>query len=298
VALAAPARLRVVAATVAAVATVALTPAAWQPVAPVAAAVVSSALARDGVTVHTGVTLGRVEREAGGHILTWTARDGTPGRVTVGAILVAAGRRPAVEGLGLEAVGVAVTAAGITVDDRLRTTVPGIWAAGDVTGGPQFTHVADYQGKLVVRNALTPFKARADYRAVPRVTYTDPELAQVGLTAAEAEGQGIPHRVWRYPLADLDRALADRRTEGFVQLVASPRGRLLGATIAGAGAGELITTATLALTHRLRLAALAGIIYPYPTMSEGLLRAANLSRREALGSPAGRLLKRIVRWGL
>ena len=263
-----------------------------------AAAVVQAALVRDGVTVHTGVTLGRVAREPGGHILTWTARDGTPGRVTVGAILVAAGRRPAVEGLGLEAVGVAVTAAGITVDDRLRTTVPGIWAAGDVTGGPQFTHVADYQGKLVVRNALTPFKARADYRAVPRVTYTDPELAQVGLTAAEAEGQGIPHRVWQYPLADLDRAIADRRTEGFVQLVASPRGRLLGATIVGAGAGELIPTATLALTHRLRLAALAGIIYPYPTMSEGLLRAANLSRREALGSPAGRLLKRIVRWGL
>ena len=263
-----------------------------------AGTVVHAALARDGVTLHTGVTLVRVERAAGGHTLTWTRADGTPGAVTVGAILVAAGRRPSVDGLGLEALGVGVTAAGVTVDARLRTTVPGIWAAGDVTGGPQFTHVADYQAKLVVRNALTPFKARADYRAVPRVTYSDPELAQVGLTAASAEGQGIPHRVWRYPLAELDRALTDRRAEGFVQLVASPRGRLLGATIVGARAGDLITTATLALARRLRLADLAGIIYPYPTMSEGLLRAANLSRREALHGPAGRLLRRIVRWGL
>lgn len=265
---------------------------------PPAAAVVRQALERDGVTVHTGVEIQSVVREAGASTVAWRGTDGIQHRVTVGQILVAAGRRPNIDGLGLERAGVAWTAKGITVDARLRTTAPGIWAAGDVSGGLQFTHVADYQARLVVRNALTPFRARADYRAVPWVTYADPEIARVGMTDAEAADARIAARAWRYDFADLDRAITDRRREGFVKLVATRRGRLLGATIVGAGAGELIVPVTLAIQRRLPLSALTSFVYPYPTMSEAVLRAANLSRREQLDSLAGRLLKRLVRWGL
>lgn len=265
---------------------------------PDAAAVVRAALRREGVTVHLGVEVTRVTRDGSGCRVAWRAPDGTTQHVLVGQVLVAAGRRPATDGLGLEAIGVRLRDGWVVVDEKLRTTVPGLWAAGDVTGGMRFTHVADYQARLVVRNALTPFRARADYRAVPRVTFSDPELAQVGLNEAEAVGAGRPARAWSYEFAELDRAITDRRRDGFVKLIATPRGRLLGATIVGAGAGELIGTAALALNRRLRLNDLAGGVFPYPTMSEALARAANLSRRAALESPGGRLLRRIVRWGL
>ncbi len=265
---------------------------------PEAAAVVRQMLEREGVTVHTGVEVRRVARDGDTASVRWRGTDGIEQKVTVGEVLVAAGRRPNIEGLALERPGVAATSQGITVDARLRTTVPGIWAAGDVSGGMQFTHVADYQARLVVRNALTPFRARADYRAVPWVTYTDPEIARVGITEAEAASDGIAARAWRYDFADLDRAIADRRREGFVKLLATPRGRLLGATIVGAGAGELIAPVALAMQHRLPLSSLRSFVYPYPTMSEGVLRAANLPLREQLDSFSGRLLKRLVRWGL
>lgn len=265
---------------------------------PDAAAVLRQALSADGVTLHTGATVLRVEPAAAGSTVVFRTAEGPEQRVVVDAILVAAGRRPNIEGLGLDRIGVRASAHGIEVNPRLATSVRGIWAAGDVTGGMQFTHVADAQARLVVRNALTPFKARWDGRVVPRVTYTEPELAQVGLTEKEAERSPGGIQVWRYDFAELDRAIVDRRPEGFVKLVATRRGRLLGATIVGAGAGNLIAPAVLALQHGLSLGALAGFIYPYPTMSEGILRAATLSRRAALHSPGGRLLRWIVRLGL
>ncbi len=265
---------------------------------PDAAAVVRQGLEREGVTVHTGVEIRRVARAGATTSVSWRGVDGLEQQAVVGEVLVAAGRRPNVEGLALERPGVAATVRGITVDARLRTSAPGIWAAGDVSGGMQFTHVADYQARLVVRNALTPFRAKAEYRAVPWVTYTDPEIARVGITETEAAAGGIAARAWRYDFADLDRAIADRRREGFVKLVATPRGRLLGATIVGAGAGDLIAPVTLAMQRRMPLSALRSFVYPYPTMSEGVLRAANLPLREQLDSLSGRLLKRLVRWGL
>lgn len=263
---------------------------------PEAGAIVRARLQAEGVTVRTGVTLERVERLDGISLVSWREASGTPGQSMHDTLLVATGRRSAVEGLGLDQAGVVLDEGNIRVDHRLRTNVPGIWAAGDVTGGPRFTHVADYQAKLVVRNALTPFPARADYRRVPRVTYTDPEVAAVGMSEAEVRAQG--GQVWRQDLADLDRALTDRRTDGFVKLLASRRGRLLGGLVVGAAAGELITTVALALQQRLSLGDLTTLIYPYPTMSEGILRAANQSRRAALQGLGGRLLRRIVRWGL
>lgn len=265
---------------------------------PAAATVVRTHLEAEGVTIHTGVSIQRVERSAGEKTIVWSRKEGPEQRTAVGEIFVAAGRRPNVEGLGLEKFGVATSRGGVVVDQRLRTTVPGIWAAGDVTGGMQFTHVADYQARLVVRNALTPFRVKANYRVVPWVTYCDPEIARVGQTEHEARSTGQDARVWQYDFADLDRAITDRRRDGFVKIVATPSGRILGATIVGVGAGDLIAPIVLAMQHRLKLSALASFIYPYPTMSEGILRAANLSRRQTLDAFGGRLLKRIVRWGL
>ena len=123
-------------------------------------------------------------------------------------------------------------------------------------------------------------------------------IARVGQTEYEARAAGVDARVWQYDFADLDRAITDRRREGFVKLVATPAGTILGATIVGTGAGNLIVPIILAMQRWLKLAALASFIYPYPTMSEGILRAANLARREQIDSLGGRLLKRIVRWGL
>ncbi len=265
---------------------------------PAAAAVVRQALVADGVTLHTGATVLRVEPAAAGSTVIFQTGDGAEARVVVDSILVATGRQPNIADLGLDRIGVRTGRGGIEVSPRLATSVRGIWAAGDVTGGPQFTHVADAQARLVVRNALTPFKARWEGRAVPRVTYSEPELAQVGPTQAEAEQVQGKVRVWRYDFAELDRAIVDRRPEGFVKLVATRRGRMLGATIVGAGAGNLIVSAVLAIRRGLTVGDLAGFIYPYPTMSEGILRAATMSRRAALDSPGGRLLRWIVRLGL
>ena len=265
---------------------------------PAAAAVVRAQLEAEGVTIHTGASILRVERGAGDRTVVWRLKDGPEQRSTVGQVFVAAGRLPNVEGLGLEKIGVAINKAGVVADPKLRTTVPGIWVAGDVSGGMQFTHMADYQAKLVVRNALTPFRAKADYRVVPWVTYCDPEIARVGQTEHEARAAGLDAKAWQYDFADLDRAITDRRRDGFVKLVATPSGTILGATIVGTGAGNLLAPIILAMQRRLKLAALASFIYPYPTLSEAILRAVNLSRRERLDSIGGRLLKRIVRWGL
>ena len=266
---------------------------------PEAAEVVRQALEADGVVLHTGVAIRRIEAAPGGKTVVWQRGQEPEQRTTVHTLFVAAGRLPRIEGLGLERIGVATERGAVRVDRTLRTTRPGVWAAGDVTGGPQFTHVADYHARLVVRNALVPVpRARVDYRAVPWVTYSDPELARVGLSEAEAAAAGLRHRVWRYDFAELDRAITDRRREGFVKLVATPGGRILGATIVGAGAGNLIAPVVLAMHQKLPLSTLAQVVYPYPTMSEGILRAATLSRRAQLDSWAGRLLQRIVRWGL
>jgi pyruvate/2-oxoglutarate dehydrogenase complex dihydrolipoamide dehydrogenase (E3) component len=189
-------------------------------------------------------------------------------------LLIAAGRRPNVEGLGLEAAGIAYEGHGIVVNKGLRTTNKRIYAIGDVAGGPQFTHVANYHAGLVIRNALFRLPVRVDNDAVPRVTFTDPELAHVGLTESEARRRGHAIRVLRWPFHENDRAQAEHLTHGHVKVVTGKRGRILGATIVGASAGELITPWTLAIGQNLNIRTLAGIIVPYPTLSETGKRAA------------------------
>ena len=195
------------------------------------------------------------------------------GAVTGSHLLVAAGRRPNVEGLGLEAAGIAFTPKGITVDRGLRTTNRRVYAVGDVAGG-RFTHEAGYQAGIVIRNALFGLPARAR-ASMPHVTYTDPELAQAGMTEAEARARhGDRVKLLRWPFAGNDRAQAEGRTDGLVKIVTGPRGRILGAGIVGPQAGELIQPWILALERGLKIGAMATPVLPYPTRGEAGRRAA------------------------
>ncbi len=214
-------------------------------------------------------------------------------RIAGSHLLVAAGRRPSIAALDLAAAGIAAGPQGITVDARLRTTNRRAFAVGDVAGGPQFTHVALYQAGIVIRNALFRIPAKVDYRALPWVTYTEPELAQVGLTEAAAQETGRPVRVLRWPFAENDRAHTERDTEGLFKVLTRRDGRILGASILGAGAGDLILPWALAISQKLKIGALANLVVPYPTRGEAGKRAAGSFYTPTLFSPRTR---RIVRF--
>ncbi|MFN8108548.1 MAG: FAD-dependent oxidoreductase [Thermoleophilia bacterium] len=246
---------------------------------PAASTVVTAALTRGGVTVHTGITVAEVGVTPDGVVL--TLDDGS--RVEVQRVLVAAGRRPAVEGLGLDRAGVTLTDSGhVRVDARLATSAPGVFAAGDVTGLLPFTHAADEMGRVAARNALSRHPhARFARAAVPWVTFTDPEVARVGLTEAQAAHiRGA--RVAEVPMSEVDRAVIEDRTEGFVRLIAGPRpvlgdrwgGRLLGATIVAPRAGEMIHEAALAMRTGMFTGRLAQTVHAYPTWSVAVRMAA------------------------
>lgn len=257
---------------------------------PELAAVVRAQLLHEGVTLHEDTQVKAVEE---GPALRLEGKSG-PLRLTGSHLLVAAGRQPAVEGLGLEAAGIALEGKGIKVDARLRTTNPRAYAIGDVVGGQQFTHLAGHHAGIVVRNALFRLPARADRAAIPRVTYTDPEFATVGLSEAAAKAQGLAHEVLRWPFRDNDRARTERRTEGLIKLVVSRRGKVLGAGIVGAHAGELILPWVLALDRGLPLSAMAGAVVPYPTLGEVSKRVAGSWYAPRLFSPRTRWIVRML----
>jgi pyruvate/2-oxoglutarate dehydrogenase complex dihydrolipoamide dehydrogenase (E3) component len=235
------------------------------------AAIVLDALAREGVVVRSNVSIARVER-AGAKIKV-VIGDGAEA-IEGSHLLIATGRKANVDGLALERAGVACDGNGIVVDKGLKTPNRRVYAIGDVAGRGQFTHLANYHAGLVIRNALfrLPVKVNADL--VPRVTFTDPELAHVGLTETEARARGIVFRLLRWPYHENDRAQTDRETAGHIKVVTDRRGKILGATIVGAAAGELITTWTLAISRGLNIRSLAGMIVPYPTLAEIGKRAA------------------------
>jgi pyruvate/2-oxoglutarate dehydrogenase complex dihydrolipoamide dehydrogenase (E3) component len=189
-------------------------------------------------------------------------------------ILMAAGRIANVGGLDLAKAGVAFDSKGIKVDRRLRSTNRRVYAIGDVAGGPQFTHAASYHAGLVLRAVLFRLPAAANRLIVPRVTYTEPELAHVGLTEKEARKAHGAVRVLKSPYSGNDRAQAERQTEGFIKLVVGRRGRILGVSIVGAGAGDMIGLWALTLSKRLGVRDIVGHVAPYPTMGEIGKRAA------------------------
>ena len=254
--------------------------------------VVRARLAGEGIDLREGVTVARVEK-AGNGVAVVIAGNGAEDRVQGSHVLIAAGRRPNVDGLDLETAGIAYSPAGIQVDARLRTTNRRVFAVGDVAGGYQFTHMAGYHAGIVLRNALFRLPAKVDTRAVPWVTYTAPELAQVGLTEDRARKQAGDIRVLRWPFAENDRARAERETDGLVKVITTPRGRILGAGIVGAHAGELIHAWVLAIGQKIKIGAVAGMIAPYPTLGEANKRAAGSFYTPAL---FGERTKRIVRF--
>jgi pyruvate/2-oxoglutarate dehydrogenase complex dihydrolipoamide dehydrogenase (E3) component len=252
-----------------------------------------AALRADGVEILEGTRVARAEPGP-----TLVLGDGR--RITGDELLLAAGRRPNIEDLGLDAGNVRASPAGIATDIGLRSlSNRRVYAVGDIADpagiGPRaFTHAGSYHAGIVVRCALFRLPAHIDYAAFPRVIYTAPELAQAGLTEAEARAAGHAPHILRWPLAENDRAQAERRTEGLVKLVVTRRGRILGAGILAPHAGEMIGAWTLAIARGIRLSALAGMIVPYPTLAEAGKRAAGAFYAPRLFSPATRRLVRLL----
>jgi pyruvate/2-oxoglutarate dehydrogenase complex dihydrolipoamide dehydrogenase (E3) component len=249
-------------------------------------------LEEEGVALCPGTRIASVEAGDGGVAVRLTQGE----RIAGSHLLVAAGRRPAIEALDLAVAGIEATAAGIAVDRFLRTTNRRAFAVGDVAGGPHFTHAALYHAGIVIKNALFRLPARTDYRALPWATYTDPELAQVGLGEAAARAAFGRVQVLRAGFADNDRAATERDAEGLIKIVVRPNGRILGAAILGAGAGELILPWALAISQRLRIGAFANLIVPYPTRGEAGKSAAQAFFTPILFSPRSRRLVRFLAW--
>jgi pyruvate/2-oxoglutarate dehydrogenase complex dihydrolipoamide dehydrogenase (E3) component len=225
-------------------------------------------LRSEGVDLHFNVETERVA-VSGARKIVHGSENGVPARWEGEELLVATGRRPNVEGLGLEELGVKVGRAGIEVDERMRTAVPSIYAAGDVAGRFLFTHSAGYEAVRAVRDAFYPGKGKVtDF--VPWCTFTDPELAHAGLTVAEAEKKhGDDLEVYRLDLSHSDRARADNATEGAI-VVVTAKGRVVGAHILAPSAGEMIHELALAINEGLKLSEVAGLIHVYPTLSTGI----------------------------
>lgn len=255
---------------------------------PEAAALVLGKLRAEGVTVLEHAPVTRVGGGAGA--LEVHTGDGQV--VTGTHLLVAAGRRANIDRLNLEAAGIRTTRTGIEVDAGLRTSNRRVYAIGDVAGGLQFTHVAGYHAGVVIRSALFGLPARASHHHVPRATYTDPELAQIGLTEAEARVRhGDRVELARFNFHHNDRLLAERRAEGFIKVMVV-KGRPVGATLVGPQAGEQGSLWSMALANRLKMGQIAGMIAPYPTVGEVNKRAAG-----AYFSPRlfeNRTVKRVV----
>lgn len=235
--------------------------------------VVRVALLRDGIDLRENARIVRVERSGAGIVV--VLRDGEGERpIAVTHLLVATGRQPNIEDLDLAVAGIEHSERGIRVDAGLRTTNRRVFAVGDVVGGPQFTHLASHHAAVVLRRILFRLPARVREDIVPSVTYTDPEIARVGLTEAEARERFRDVRVLRWRFDETDRGRTDRQTEGLVKVVTRGRGRILGAGIVGPQAGELIHLWCLALSEGLGIGAVAGMVAPYPTLGEASRRAA------------------------
>jgi pyruvate/2-oxoglutarate dehydrogenase complex dihydrolipoamide dehydrogenase (E3) component len=261
-----------------------------------AAGIVRAAMERDGVRI-----LGRgkeleVSKSAGGIRLRVNSAGGGYD-VEVDQLLVAVGRAPNVEGLGLEAVGVEFDSKGVKVDDRLRTTHPRIYACGDICSSYQFTHAADFMARIVIQNALFMGRAKTSSLIIPWATYTSPEIAHVGLSEGGATAQGIEVDTFTQELGKVDRAILDRETEGFVRVhVRKGTDEILGATVVARHAGDLIGEITLAMKGEIGLKTIGATIHPYPTQAEAIRRTGDLYNRTRLTPFVKGLIGRWLAW--
>lgn len=258
---------------------------------PELAEIVHRQLVSEGVGYRLGVKIERVEGRAG-DVRVEVSREGRREVVAGTHLLLAAGRKANVEDLGLEAAGVRVDEGRIVHRD-LATTNPSIHVIGDAAGGLQFTHVAEHHAGIILRRAIFRMSWAKPSLVVPWCTYTDPELARVGLSEAEAKQRNVDHRVYRFPLHEIDRARAEGETEGMAKLVTDPSGRLLGAAIVSPHAGELIAECTLAMRKGLKAADLSATVHAYPTFAMVTRRAADQRLKEGLTPTSKRWIKRL-----
>ncbi|HJQ39067.1 MAG TPA: FAD-dependent oxidoreductase [Thermoanaerobaculia bacterium] len=254
---------------------------------------VRQTLEREGIEILTGWAV----KSAGDKTARIENKRGESREVAAETIFVASGRRGNTENLGLEAAGVKVERSYVVVDKFLQTNVPRIWACGDVHGGMQFTHVAAHEAVKLVRNLLFPGKAAVNYGDVPWALYTDPEVAHLGMTESEArEKHGDAVRIYRVDLHDVDRAVVDRTPSGLIKIVCDAKGKILGAHVMAAQASTLIEEVVLARRKGMKIGDLAQRISPYPSLADGIQKAASLYYQDVAKSWLGALGKRIAAW--
>jgi pyruvate/2-oxoglutarate dehydrogenase complex dihydrolipoamide dehydrogenase (E3) component len=258
-----------------------------------AAEILQRAFVREGIELALSAEITGVVRQGARKIVRYSG-----GERTVDEILVGAGRAPNVEDLGLDTVGVAYDQRrGVVVDDRLRTTNPRIYAAGDVCMNWKFTHAADFAARIVVQNTLFFGRRKLSTLVMPWCTYTDPELAHVGLSEHDAAASGTPIDTFLIPFSEVDRAIADGEEEGFVKVhVRRGSDRIAGATIVARHAGEMLSEVTLAMVGGLGLKTIANVIHPYPTQAEAIRKAADAYNRTRLTPRVKRLFETWLRW--
>ena len=260
---------------------------------------IQKAFTEEGISVLTGHRAEEVRVDRDKKMLVCRYKDKAV-FIEFDALLVAVGRRADTRGFGLEELGVTVNPDGtIMTDDRLQTAIPNIYAAGDVAGPYQFTHVAAYQAWFAAVNALFGGfkKFKIDYRVIPWATFTDPEVARVGLNETDAAAAGINYEVTRYNIDDLDRAIADSEARGFVKVLTRPgKDTILGVTIVGPQAGDLIAEYVLAMKYNIGLNKLLGTIHIYPTLAEANRFAAGEWKKARVPGRALRLVERYLTW--
>ncbi len=261
-----------------------------------AAEIVEAQLAKEGIDLFLGAKKSNIEASDSGKTI-YFELNGENRSVVVDEILLAAGRAPNVEGLNLENIGVEYDRRGIKIDDNLRTTVRNIFAAGDVAIPQKFTHTADFSARIVLQNALFMGRRKYSSLVIPWTTYTDPEVAHVGLTPAEAEKSNIAIDTYSSDVGDVDRAKADGEKIGFAKIhVKKGTDQIVGATIVSSHAGEIINEVTLAMTHGVGLGKIANTIHPYPTQAEVIAKAAGAYNRSRLTPRVANLFKRWLAW--
>ncbi|MEM8653031.1 MAG: FAD-dependent oxidoreductase, partial [Pseudomonadota bacterium] len=241
---------------------------------PELSAIVLEKLRKEGINIIEGAMVKNVERKGKTGVRVAYEKDGTQINIDASHILVATGRAANVDGLDLEKAGIKYSKHGIEVKRDLRTSNKRVYAIGDVAGGPQFTHVAGYHAGLVIRGLLFRKKAVPDHDIIPWAIYTDPEIGHVGFSEAQAREKYRDIKVLRWPYHENDRAQAERKTTGLIKLITNKKGLIVGVSIAGVGAGEMINMWSLAITNKMKLGDVVGFISPYPTLSEMGKRAA------------------------
>lgn len=251
----------------------------------------------EGVTLHEHAQISSITQNEKGVEIHYQTPDLKKRIVMASHVMVATGRRPHIQNLNLDAANIKFSPRGIEVSPQLRTSNPRVYAIGDCTGGYQFTHVAGYHAGLVIRNSIFKLGAKVETQAIPWVTYTDPELAHVGFLEAQLQDKKIPYRVLQMNFDENDRAQAEKSTAGTIKILASPKGHVLGATILGPHAGELIYPWVMAIQNKLKVSAITSSIAPYPTLTDLSKRVAGSFFTPKIFSPSmQRFVKFMMRW--